>query len=611
MISSSHVQRERMKSQTVRLVAALGLAYAAIAGPLRAGAAESDLFAPFLRDVAPPVVEIKSKGVENGVEITRFRFRSRHVPEANEDVIIYGVLARPIEKGKYPGVLVCHGGGGYADGVAPAVIGWAKRGYVSMCQDQPGFYNSQKGQSSGPWAKLNRSLFTVEPDATASPLYDGVVAALNGLALLRTQPDVDRARIGVTGGSWGGDMTTMVTSLAGDRVRAAFSVYGCGFYDVGSTWRPGLEAMPREKADAWLRTLDAGRQASRMAASYFIMPAANDWFFWPSAVMATYRAIGSPKNLAFSPNDSHVLRIPGGTSGPQQFDHAANRTYAEIAWMDYHLKGKGEPFPVCRPAGTPSRDGREIAVRVAVESALPVKEVTVWHSYGETPWRTRWWEPAAAVRESQSGIYCARLPVYETEQPISWFALATDQRDLSVSTLIEDLRPARLSFAPAERRDRPLAEDFEDAQTYRRWQLPYAEKFSNASRTIDAAAAHGGNHGLQIKGKMVVCCEGMRGAMFQNSGAEGISFWVRSPGGTGLQVQWMLETADGARHYWSVAVPSPGPQWRELRLRWNDFRFQGKGTPPAPLLSASLAQLRFATPENAVVHIDDVTTVRK
>lgn len=570
-----------------------------------------DLFAPFLKDAAPPVVEVKSKGVEDGVEVTRLRFRNRHVAEANEDVIIYGVLARPIAKGTYPGVLVCHGGGGYADGVAPAVIGWAKRGYISMCQDQPGIYNSSKGQSTGPWSKLNRSMFTVEPDATASTLFDGVVAALNGLAMLRTQPDVDRARIGVTGGSWGGYMTTMIASLAGDRVKTAFSIYGCGFYDIGSIWRPALEAMPREKADVWLHTLDAGRQTPRMTASYFIMPAANDWFFWPTAVMPTYQAVRSSKNIAFSPNDSHALRIPGGTTGPQQFDHQTNRTYAEIAWMEYQLKGQGAPFPACRPMGAPSRAGTDIAVQVVVEGPLPVKTLTIWHSYGETPWRTRWWEPVLATRQGDSAIYAAKIPVYETSQPISWFALVTDDRDLSASTMIEELRPAEVGFTPAERRNRLLAEDFEDAQTHRRWQLPYAQKFANTSRSICKEAAHGGKYGLRISGKMTVCCEGMRGAMFQNSGSQGISFWLRSPGATGLQAQWMLETADGGRHYWSAAVPSPGNEWREVRLKWDEFRFQGKAPPPAPLLSPGLAQLRFSTPEKAVIHIDDVNTLHQ
>ncbi|OGV70578.1 MAG: hypothetical protein A3K19_06630 [Lentisphaerae bacterium RIFOXYB12_FULL_65_16] len=589
----------------------IGAALAVFAGRLPVGAAETDLFAPFLQDVAPEVVEIKSKAVEDGVEVTRLRFRSRHVPEANEDVIIYGILARPIEKGTYPGVLVCHGGGGYADYVADAVKGWAKRGYVSMCQDQPGFYNGEKGQSSGPWAKLKRSMYTVEPDATASVLFDGVAAALNGLALLRTQPDVDRARIGVTGGSWGGYMTTMVTSLAGARVKTAFSIYGCGFYDIGSIWRPDLEAMPRDRADVWLRTLDVGRQAPRMTATYFTMPAANDWFFWPTGVMATYDAIRSPKNIAFSPNDSHVLRIPGGTSGPQKFDTKAHRTYAEIVWMDYQLKGEGAPFPVCRTEGAPSRAGTDLAVRVAVEGPLPIKTVTVWHSYGETPWRTRWWEPVPAARQGDSAVYTAKVPVYETAEPISWLAVATDDRDISVSTTMQELHPAELGFTPAERRDRLVAEDFEDRQTHRRWQLPYAEKFENAKHSVCADAAHAGKCGLRITGKMIVCCEGMRGSMLQNSSAKGISFWVRSPGNTGLDVLWMLETPDGKRHYWKASVPAPAPEWREVRLTWDQFSFQGKTPPPAPLLSPGLAQLRFATPETADVHIDDVTTVRE
>ena len=41
-------------------------------------------------------------------------------------------------------------GGGYADQVASQVVGWARRGFVSVCQDQPGICNRQKARSSGP-----------------------------------------------------------------------------------------------------------------------------------------------------------------------------------------------------------------------------------------------------------------------------------------------------------------------------------------------------------------------------------------------------------------------------------------------------------------------------
>ena len=135
------------------------------------------------------------------------------------------------------------------------MIGWARRGYVSFCQDQPGVCNMTKAHSTGPWKKFKWGAFSANPNATCSTLYDGVAAALNGLALLRSQPDVDKSNIGVTGGSWGGYMTTMVSGLAGDRVKASFSVYGCGYYNVGSAWAARLENMDKEEARRWLQHL--------------------------------------------------------------------------------------------------------------------------------------------------------------------------------------------------------------------------------------------------------------------------------------------------------------------------------------------------------------------
>ena len=89
----------------------------------------------------------------------------------------------PSKSGLKPGVLVCHGGGGYADMVAGAVIGWAKRGYVSVCQDQPGIGNRSKFRSSGPCCRPGASSFKIVSRPEDSALFDGVVAALNGLRL--------------------------------------------------------------------------------------------------------------------------------------------------------------------------------------------------------------------------------------------------------------------------------------------------------------------------------------------------------------------------------------------------------------------------------------------
>jgi len=220
-----------MESRHVRKLCCLAALWVCVAV---VNAAEENCFAPFLNDEAPKIVEVLSKGIEEGVEVTRFKYLSRVVPETGRKVIIYSVMARPTTKGPHPAVLVCHGGGGYADMVASMTIGWAQRGFVSICQDQPGFCNRSKGSSTGPFMDKGASAFRIVDKPQDSALFDGIAAALNGLRFLRSSPDVDKSRIGVFGGSWGGYMTTVVTGISGDRVRAAFSVYGCGYFDLGS-----------------------------------------------------------------------------------------------------------------------------------------------------------------------------------------------------------------------------------------------------------------------------------------------------------------------------------------------------------------------------------------
>ncbi|NOZ19635.1 MAG: prolyl oligopeptidase family serine peptidase [Planctomycetes bacterium] len=567
-----------------------------------------NIFAPYLTDKPPKIVEEISKTVTDGVEVTKLKFLNRHIAQADEDVIIYGILARPAKPGKYPGVLVVHGGGGYADMVEPAVIGWAKRGYISFCQDQPGICNRTKGSSTGPWAKLKWSTFTADPDATCSMLYDGVAAALNGLAMLRSQPDVDKANIGITGGSWGGYMTTMISGLAGDRIKASFAVYGCGYYDVGSAWTARLEAMPAKERKQWLTHLDAGRRAPGIRSHFFVTPAADDWYFWPCAVMATYDRITSPKNIAFSPNDSHRITIPGGTSGPQKLNRRANRTYMEIVWLDYYLKGEGKPFPTCTAVGKPTRKGDGIEVRFKVDAPLPIKSATVWHSFGEMPWRNRWWEKVEAVEEKDH-VYSAVIPVTETECPINWFGLVTDERDITVSTIMQTVDPSAVGFKPDERRDRLFAEDFETRDALRKWQRPYARRYKGAKHKVCAEAAHTGKMGLRIQGKMTVRCDGIRGEALRRSGSKGLSLWARSPGGTDFDVLLMGEAPNSLRTYWAVRVKNPGPDWTQIDLPWDHFKLRGKKEPPFDMLSPRLGQLRFTTPEKADIHIDDIQTM--
>jgi dienelactone hydrolase len=63
--------------------------------------------------------------------------------------------------------------------------------------------------------------------------YHAVAAVVLGHSLIRSFPEVDASRIGVTGISWGGYLTCIVAGVD-DRFRFAAPVYGCGFLGEGS-----------------------------------------------------------------------------------------------------------------------------------------------------------------------------------------------------------------------------------------------------------------------------------------------------------------------------------------------------------------------------------------
>ncbi|OHE73436.1 MAG: hypothetical protein A2007_04245 [Verrucomicrobia bacterium GWC2_42_7] len=562
------------------------------------------IYESYLNDVAPKIVETIEEYVKDGVYIHKLKFLSRILD--GQEVIIYGILAKPAKAGIYPGILMVHGGGGSADAFFPQVLDWAKRGYISFCQDQPGICSS-KHSSSGPETSFIRC--AGDPNSLSSfSIYDGVVAALNGLRMVRSQPEVDTSKIGITGPSWGGYMTTMISGLAGKRIKASFANYGCGYYDRGSHWSAGLEQMNVNDRAKWLDTLDAGRKASQITSNFFVTSPTNDFYFWPGAIMATYNNITSPKNICIAANVSHVLDFPGGTKSSKK---GASLTYMEVQWMDYHLKGIGSPFGSCTANSVVTREANEVRVRFTYSGVNPAENTEIWYSYGETPYRSNYWKSVPVISED-NGIYSGLIPIYETELPILWYGMAsdnlgTDGREYSCSTTYQKIDPLSIGFTAKERRNEAFAEDFEGLLT--RWQKPYAEKYSG-KHEFNATAAFSGSKGLRLIGEQTFRCDGLRGEAF-NKFAKGFSMWVKNPGGTNFDVKLMAEEPNGIRHYWVAHQINPKPEWTKLFIPWKTFIYEGNGTPSVKMLSSRLGQLRFVTPLNSDIYIDNISTIER
>ena len=402
-------------------------------GLAAAAAAASGPFAPYITSRPPDVVRILGEEVRGGVKLQRVVFFSRTAQTSGGGIRseVFAAIARPARQGRYPGILILHGGGGAAE--VEKAIEWAGRGYVALAPDLPGIGNPKRlVNSSGAWKQFDygRNHFLVVPDITACGIFDGVLAGLQSLHLLRAQPDVVPNRVGVTGVSWGGYCAVMVAGLGGKAVAAAFSIYGSGHFDLGSAFQRDLARLPAEQAAEWLNRLDARNYAPGIRARFFEAAAANDTYFWPPAVTATLADIQSPKNQLIAPNADHWLNLPGGCERNKEKPWHDNGWMAmQGTYFDYLLKGQGRPFPELRDARmVRSSDGSQV-VRFRVKNAVHLTAIEVWHSSTGEPWKSRKWIPIMAARHGN--WYQASVPAGRDS-----IVLVSDDRPVTVSSRV-------------------------------------------------------------------------------------------------------------------------------------------------------------------------------
>lgn len=394
----------------------------------------ADPYQLFLGGDAPEILKVISETVQDGIKVRKLVFLSRPAEEqyglpASE---VYAIIARPVSKGPFPGILILHGGGGSGAEEEHKVIGWAQRGYVAMAIDVPGVCNPVKALHSNGVARTSygANRWAANPDAATSPLFDAQLAGMQALNLLRIQPHVMMDRIGLTGISWGGFTATGVAGLAGDKLRAVFAVYGCGFLDQ-TGMNSYIEKLPAEEKKSWLNHIDAGRKCSGIKASYFIAAPTNDGHFWPPAVSATLNAISGEKNQLINPNENHRCNlIPGGTRKKDPTSWLA----MEIPYFDYYLKGEGKPFPKVRVKKQTDKDGQYVFFTVEGPAKFDQPEVYYTMDTDEI-WPKRTWRPAE-VKDEGGNVYSALLPE-NISVDLYWFAMVSDARDITVSSQLQ------------------------------------------------------------------------------------------------------------------------------------------------------------------------------
>ena len=331
--------------------------------------------------------------------------------------------AFPKSDKKLPGILQIHGGGGRAQ--TSAVIWAAENGYAGLSINWLGnpMDKMEAGDANTDWGAIDATqkhnthydgAGAAKPDpktldAIESPRNNNwfllVLAARRALTFLEQQPQVDPAKLGVTGHSMGGKITL---NLAGIDKRVKAAVPSCGG-SGGITEKladlPEAVVKPRPH-DMMTPTIRDEAYIPRVTCPILFTSASNDHAGPFDAMTENWKKIGS--------KDVRYTIVP----------HFTHRSLPEAEacttlWFDQHLKGDFA-FPET-PELTVNLNTPDGVPQVTVTTDRPdeVEKVDIYYSVDPNH-VMRFWRDAEAKKNG--GVWVGNAPILSTAQPLLAYA---------------------------------------------------------------------------------------------------------------------------------------------------------------------------------------------
>jgi len=330
---------------------------------------------------------------------------------------IFSYLGRPeIGTNRFPAMVLVHGGGGKA--FKDWATHWAKRGYVALAMDLSGNGPTGPLPDGGPdQSDATKFRNFTEAEAREMWTYHSVAAVLRGHSFLAAQPEVDPARIGITGISWGGYLTCIIAGID-DRLKVAVPVYGCGFLHENSYWKDkSLAAMNDEARARWIRLFDPSQYLDGVDCPIFFLNGSNDFAYPMDSYRKSYELVRPELR-----NISVKIRLK----------HGHYWDIGEVdAFVDSVLKNEQRI-----PRLTPMKLTGATAT-AKVTSSKRIKKAELHYTTSAGAWEKRDWQTVSATL--LKGDISAQLP---TERPLVCYLSVTDERDVQVSTTHVELPPS-------------------------------------------------------------------------------------------------------------------------------------------------------------------------
>ncbi len=331
----------------------------------------------------------------------------------------YGVPEWATPERKAPAIVLVHGGLGTA--YPEWVRMWVKRGYAAICVDTCGALPIQTADGKwlanpegGPrgWGRVDRT----EDPLREQWVYHAIAAVVRSHSFIRSLPNVDTRKVGVTGVSWGGFLTCILAAVD-DRFAYAVPVYGCGFnFERGGlVWSGPL-------AKKWGRLWDPCVYLPEAKCPMLWVDGTNDFAFSLDRVRRS-AALASRVEHAFATR----LRMPHGHGaageGPREI----------LAFADHFARGGADIVRV----GECRRDGSRIEVPFMANGRKIARAELMWTTDGSgVKWSKRNWSSRVVPDfDPTSGVVSVELP----EKAFAWIVnLVTDDGLVFSSPYVED-----------------------------------------------------------------------------------------------------------------------------------------------------------------------------
>ncbi len=229
---------------------------------------------------------------------------------------VFAYYASPKTLGKagddnVPGIVLVHGGGGTA--FANWVELWAKRGYAAIAMDLAGRGEGrQRLPDGGPNQSHTEIFSTIDEPLENQWSYHAVANVVRGHSLLRSFKEVDPDRIALTGISWGGYLTCIVSGVD-DRFTVAMPVYGCGYLRENSVWKKEeFGKMTQAQSDRWHRLWDPSRYIGSAKMPVMFLNGTNDFAYPMDSYAKTCKLVQGEKNysIQLQMKHGHIFDFP-------------------------------------------------------------------------------------------------------------------------------------------------------------------------------------------------------------------------------------------------------------------------------------------------------------